>query len=82
MRKTILTFVLLATTVAVPGGALAQSAIEGRVDRLEREMRAVQRKVEELVGVDAGFLNPRLMDLGDAIDAVMSEGTEDAVYGV
>lgn len=45
MRKTILTFVLLATTVAVPGGALAQSAIEGRVDRLEREMRAVQRKV-------------------------------------
>ncbi len=31
--------------VVAPAGALAQTAIEGRVDRLEREMRAVQRKV-------------------------------------
>ena len=35
--------VLLATTVATP--AVAQSNIEGRVGRLESEMRAVQRKV-------------------------------------
>jgi TolA-binding protein len=43
------TAALLATlsfaSVSLGGAAHAQSAIEGRVDRLEREMRAVQRKV-------------------------------------
>ena len=43
MRIVLLTASLLAT--ALPVAASAQSAIEGRVDRLEREMRAVQRKV-------------------------------------
>lgn len=42
--------ILMAAALAVAafgasGTAFAQSAIEGRVDRLEREMRAVQRKV-------------------------------------
>ncbi|WP_328799121.1 tetratricopeptide repeat protein [Sphingomonas sp. AX6] len=36
---------LLASGSAWSAPALAQSAVEGRVDRLEREMRAVQRKV-------------------------------------
>lgn len=35
----------LFATLSLGGVAHAQSAIEGRVDRLEREMRAVQRKV-------------------------------------
>jgi TolA-binding protein len=35
----------LAMAVATAGTAQAQTAVEGRVDRLEREMRAVQRKV-------------------------------------
>ena len=35
----------LLATLTLTGAAQAQSAIEGRVDRLEREMRAVQRKV-------------------------------------
>lgn len=38
-----LPFVALALAGAIP--AAAQSGVEGRVDRLEREMRAVQRKV-------------------------------------
>lgn len=45
MRKTILTLILLAATICTASGAQAQSGVEGRVDRLEREMRAVQRKV-------------------------------------
>lgn len=36
---------LLTSGFAWSAPALAQSAVEGRVDRLEREMRAVQRKV-------------------------------------
>lgn len=37
---------MIGTAVIASGGpALAQSAVEGRVDKLEREMRAVQRKV-------------------------------------
>ncbi len=46
MRKFLGSTILLAS-VAVPSVALAQAnaPIEGRVDRLEREMRAVQRKV-------------------------------------
>lgn len=35
----------LLASVSLGGAAQAQTAIEGRVDRLEREMRAVQRKV-------------------------------------
>lgn len=45
MRKTILTLILLAATICTASGAQAQTGVEGRVDRLEREMRAVQRKV-------------------------------------
>lgn len=44
MRKQLMAMIL-AGMALMPGSALAQSAIEGRVDRLEREMRAVQRKV-------------------------------------
>jgi TolA-binding protein len=44
MRRLFSFFVAMAVT-ALPAAALAQSAVEGRVDRLEREMRAVQRKV-------------------------------------
>lgn len=36
---------LLFAAIGTSGSAAAQTAIEGRVDRLEREMRAVQRKV-------------------------------------
>lgn len=45
MRKNLMTLILLTGIVCVGAPALGQSAIEGRVDRLEREMRAVQRKV-------------------------------------
>ncbi len=38
--------------------ALAQTAVEGRVDRLEREMRAVQRKV--FPGGSGGMLEPQI----------------------
>jgi TolA-binding protein len=44
MRRSFSFFVAMVVT-ALPAAALAQSAVEGRVDRLEREMRAVQRKV-------------------------------------
>ncbi len=43
MRKILTTVALLGVTVSVP--ATAQSAVEGRVGKLESEMRAVQRKV-------------------------------------
>lgn len=45
MRKTMVRAMLLAGLSLVPVAAQAQTAIEGRVDRLESEMRAVQRKV-------------------------------------
>jgi len=45
MRKTMTRALLLAGLSLMPIAAQAQSAIEGRVDRLESEMRAVQRKV-------------------------------------
>lgn len=45
MRNKLLGMVLLAGLALGPTAAVAQSAVEGRVDRLEREMRAVQRKV-------------------------------------
>lgn len=45
MRKSFFKLVLLSGIACNASGAIAQSAIEGRVDRLEREMRAVQRKV-------------------------------------
>jgi len=45
MRKTMTRGLLLAGLSLMPIAAQAQSAIEGRVDRLESEMRAVQRKV-------------------------------------
>lgn len=45
MRVTMIRAMLLAGLSLVPVAAQAQTAIEGRVDRLESEMRAVQRKV-------------------------------------
>lgn len=45
MRNIVRAMLLAGGLVVVPAGAVAQTAIEGRVDRLEREMRAVQRKV-------------------------------------
>ena len=49
MRRTIQAAILTAGAVLMSSGAIAQSggpaSVEGRVDRLEREMRAVQRKV-------------------------------------
>lgn len=44
--RTLIVAAAVAAAFAVPGAARAQtSAVEARVDRLEREMRAVQRKV-------------------------------------
>lgn len=45
MRSKVFRIALLAGLALVPTALSAQSAVEGRVDRLEREMRAVQRKV-------------------------------------
>jgi len=45
MRNNLLAIILLAGLATLPIAATAQDAIAGRVDRLEREMRAVQRKV-------------------------------------
>ncbi|MFM9827871.1 MAG: hypothetical protein ACKVOB_03880, partial [Sphingomonas sp.] len=45
MRKLMIAAMLAGTTALVPMVTQAQTAIDGRVDRLEREMRAVQRKV-------------------------------------
>jgi len=45
MRSKLIGIMLLAGLSLSSTGAVAQNAIEGRVDRLEREMRAVQRKV-------------------------------------
>ncbi len=45
MRKIMIRALLLTGFSLMPVAALAQNAIEGRVDRLESEMRAVQRKV-------------------------------------
>lgn len=42
MRKSVLIGVC---AIMLPGGAMAQSGVEGRVGKLESEMRAVQRKV-------------------------------------
>jgi TolA-binding protein len=44
MRKFLIS-ALLAGMAVVPTTAFAQSSVDGRVDRLEREMKAVQRKV-------------------------------------
>lgn len=45
MRKDLMSAMVLATAMLGAAPAGAQDAIEGRVDRLEGEMRAVQRKV-------------------------------------
>lgn len=45
MRRFLVTVATLAVLVGGEATAFAQTAIEGRVDRLEREMKAVQRKV-------------------------------------
>jgi TolA-binding protein len=45
MRFSIAALPLGALMLLLPVGAMAQTTVEGRVDRLEQEMRAVQRKV-------------------------------------
>ncbi|MES2055099.1 MAG: tetratricopeptide repeat protein [Pseudomonadota bacterium] len=45
MRNYLTTAILLIGVAVIPGTALAQSAVENRVERLEGQMRAVQRKV-------------------------------------
>ncbi|WP_457312250.1 hypothetical protein [Sphingomonas sp. UYAg733] len=45
MRNYLTAAVLLIGVGAIPGTAVAQSAVENRVERLEGQMRAVQRKV-------------------------------------
>lgn len=45
MRSTLMRLILMSGIACTSAPVLAQTAIEGRVDRLEREMRAVQRKV-------------------------------------
>jgi TolA-binding protein len=49
---------LAAVAVTVPGVAIAQSAVESRVGRLESEMRAVQRKV--FPGGNGAYLEPEI----------------------
>lgn len=56
MRNVLIATVLLAG--ATPVAAVAQTAIEGRVDRLEREMRAVQRKV--FPGGNGQYVQPEI----------------------
>ena len=59
MRNTRLTIIMAATLLGAAGTpALAQSAVEARVDRLEREMRAVQRKV--FPGGNTQFFTPEI----------------------
>lgn len=41
----LIAFCLFASAAIVPSMAVAQSTIEGRVDRIEKELKAVQRKV-------------------------------------
>lgn len=45
MRNSLKAMLLVSAALFGSGGALAQTAVEGRIDRLEHEMRAVQRKV-------------------------------------
>ncbi len=56
--RMILAVALLAAGLAPVAPAAAQTAVEGRVDRLEREMRAVQRKV--FPGGSGGTVEPQI----------------------
>ncbi len=58
MRKLLMAMVLVAGATLGPSAAIAQSAVEGRVDRLEREMRAVQRKV--FPGGNSQYFEPQI----------------------
>lgn len=59
MRNTRLTIIMAALLLGAGGApALAQTAVEARVDRLEREMRAVQRKV--FPGGNGQFFTPEI----------------------
>lgn len=59
MRNTRLTMIMAALLLGTGGApALAQTAVETRVDRLEREMRAVQRKV--FPGGNGQFFTPEI----------------------
>jgi len=57
MRKFLIS-ALLAGIAVLPTTASAQSAVEGRVDRLEREMKAVQRKV--FPGGNGQYFEPQI----------------------
>ena len=58
MRNHLIKAFFLAGVAVAPVAAHAQSAIEGRVDRLEGEMRAVQRKV--FPGGSSGNFEPQI----------------------
>jgi TolA-binding protein len=66
MRNLILAAVLLTTTTAAGTASAQTTAIEGRVDRLEREMRAVQRKV--FPGGAGATVEPQITQQPDAND--------------
>ncbi|MES2754291.1 MAG: tetratricopeptide repeat protein [Pseudomonadota bacterium] len=57
----------LAASCLTPAVATAQSAVEGRVDRLEREMRAVQRTV--FPGGAGKYVQPELNPTGGSATA-------------
>lgn len=49
---------IVLSAMAVPGPALAQSSVNGRLDQIERQLRAIQRKV--FPGGDDRFFEPEI----------------------
>ena len=89
MRSSIAALPLAALMLLSPAGILAQTTVEGRVGRLEQEMRAVQRKVfpdgagkflqpqvtaPEATGVVAGTpASSQIADLSSRVSAVEAQ---------
>jgi TolA-binding protein len=69
--RTLLIPALFAATAALPTAAAAQSNVEGRVGKLESEMRAVQRKV--FPGSEGQYLQPEVT--APALTASTAPGT-------
>ncbi|URW75023.1 hypothetical protein M9980_10680 [Sphingomonas donggukensis] len=65
--RTMMLAALTALTMVSAAPATAQIAVEGRVDRLEREMRAVQRKV--FPGGAGGIVEPEITAARTPIDS-------------
>jgi hypothetical protein len=61
-RPSTLDWAMVAAVMILPTAAMAQSNVEGRVGKLESEMRAVQRKLLDLAGQSGHLLFQR----GDA----------------